>query len=297
MIIIQAPFGNLGFHIIRAIHRRWPDRFAYQANGTWRNDNYRPDLIIPNSYSMSEDEIDSFNTLLTVPSLVLTVSTGVIPTSLLDQVPEDKIFYLTRFDREDETKTVFLHWLGNSINQFDHATKFQDQTDFYQSLWRQLTLHLLSVSPIDEIALSRIPIDQAIDFKDLGKITAYERLFRKVQEEFNLANPGEGEDTAGPGLNPFPSANDEQYAEILLKFYENSLLPVEFFASQYADFEMVVERIIELSDLHADYREALDHDQQSRFRNVMDFFAFKRGVWDYEPKLWDTKPEPWVYSI
>ena len=278
MIIIQAPNGNIGSHLIRIIHMRWPDYFQFHNINNWKNDRYLPDLALQDPHLISESETESFANLLSIPSLVRCINTLIIPTQLLNQVPTHKIFYLTRSNPESEIKTVFLQWLGNSTNQFDQADSHRDQVDFYQNLWAQLSLHLLSVSPIDEIARSRIPEGQDIDFHDLGTYSAMAGLLEAVRQEFQLEQF---------------DANHNDYADVLTRTYQASIHPIEFFQNHYLDFKACCERILERFDITADYRQVLDADHQQKFRNVMDFFAEYRGAWDWS----DTVPEKLILPL
>lgn len=268
MIILQAPNGNLGSHLIRIIHMCWPEHFQYNPNNNWKNDLYRADLNLHDPHMISESETTNFANLLTTPSLVKCVNTAVIPNQLLNQVASDKIFYLTSSDQISKLEIIFLQWLGNSTNQFSYSTNNQDQIDFYQNLWQQLTVHLLAVLPIDDIAASRMPETQIIDFADLGTYSALANLLEAVRQEFSLATI---------------DINDTERAETVTKMYNASIHPVQYFPQQFLDFKSVCEKIIELADMNGDYRELLDESQQSTFKGVMDFFQRYQGVWDYQP--------------
>jgi hypothetical protein len=275
MIIIQAPNGNLGSHLIRVIHLCWPEHFQYNPHNNWKNDLYRADLILHDPHVISESETTAFANLLAVPSLVQCSNTAVIPTQLLNQVTSNKIFYLTRSDQISEIKTVFLQWLSNSTNQFNYSTSNQDTVDFYQNLWQQLTVQLLATSPIDGVAGSVKPEAQTIEFADLGTYSALTALLDAVHQEFDLG-----------ALD----MNDAERAQTITEMYNASIHPVDYFQQQFLDFKSLCEKIIELGDMYGDYRELLDEDQQSKFKGVMDFFQRYQGVWDYQPGVVEKLP-------
>lgn len=266
MIILQAPMGNLGFHLIRAVHRGWPDHFNYLTtgtNGTWKNDNYRPDIFLPNPHVLSDAELQQLAGSLGSPCLVLTSNIATIPPQLLgSQVPDSKKFRIVLNSTADKIKAAFCHWLGDFNSQLEQADSNRETVEFYQNLWQQLSVRLLDTPESTQ--------GQAIT--DLGSLSGVSAFLAAVQQEFGLGSP---------------TLSDSTYDDFIQELYTITMIPVAAFEEHYLWFEGLCNKILGINNTFSQYQQVLDAQEQQRFRTVMDFFAFKKDFYNWSPEIYD----------
>ena len=275
MIILQHPRGNLGSMLIRAVHYHWPDQFPERGLGTWKHDNYRADLELSDPTMITPEQTTRFVELLQQPCIVNTTNTNVIPSLLVNQVPDSQKFRIDLETQEQSIKNLFCSWLGDISNQVGRAgIPAGDSIDFYQDIWRQLCVQVLETNVST----------QGQSITDLSSYTGISHFMDAVKAEYSLPSSNLG------------TANSDQWLSETLRL---SLLPIQAFANEFEAFKDIYIKILEVGHSYQDYRTVFADNtmllgrkgNQLRFTEVMDFFCItKKDFWRFDENMHQRLP-------
>lgn len=261
--------GPMAFSLMRATHRRWPAHFGYSGHGTWMNDNYRPDLYLASTESVTPEQTEALAAALDTAAIVVCTDSAVIPRLIRDQVPDTRQFRIVLDTKNKIKKNMFLRWLGEFNNQWQRANENRHSIDFYQNLWQQLCSHFHADAPSDR---GRAIVDQASHSGIHDWLSA-------VQQEFALGDA---------------DIDSEEYDKYLRWLYSMTVSPAPAFPDHYSWFLGIADAILQQTAMDLPYQEVLDQDQQRQFRDLMDFFAYKRDFFRFSPGIFERLSIPYV---
>lgn len=261
--------GPMAFCLLRATHRRWPGHFGYSGHGTWMNDNYRPDIHLTSAESVTEQQIKSLAAAVDTAAIVVCSDSAVIPKPILDQIPDHCLFRIVLDTKTKIVKNMFLRWLGEFNSQWERADANRDSVDFYQNLWQQLCYHFHA----DALGT------QGHAIVDLASQSGIHDWLSAVRNDLDLGEP---------------DIDGEQYDTYLKWLYAMTLSPAPAFPDHYSWFIDIAEKALAQTAMDLPYQEVLDQHQQKNFREIMDFFAYKRDFFKFTPGIFERLSIPYV---
>ena len=251
MIIINSRPGSLGYYLLHVAHLTWPDRFDYQTKKNrakswmWDDNWCRPDLYHGNQSTISQEVLDSLDSLSAQPCIVMVSNLDLVPSNLRNN---SQIFTVTHANQQEKSQSTYRFWMSNDgdaeIN--DIKQNFQDP---YQGYWQKLIRDIFDTpDPIGGTELR---------FANLDQLTEIQPFLTAVKNEYDLADPD----------------NIDQLAVTYSKIYNQALIPIELFV-EYNNFHELWTTILATPDLsRTSYTDSLSAEDVAKFKQVMDFIV------------------------
>lgn len=249
MIIVHCPDFYTSKIPLRVVHKIWWEDFGYNsADDDFYDAQY--DLRLVDRFELSTEDLSSLRQLATGPGIVQAVLLSVLPSDIVQQCYDAGRIISLQGTYRERAERMFTFWhMQKTAFQFAR----QSNIDFYQNMFQQL----MNFMKEDTDPL----VNAVIRYQDFPVISSFLPLLEAVAADRGLTVP----------------ALDSN-----LQTWFDSTVPstplIQNSTEYHDDFTAIWTEIKTKSPYtYTDYTTVLSADNQTKFRNLMDYLETARN--------------------